>query len=265
MALIECNFWSDTLGTHSTMLVIVPNRRYVRQPGQSGDSERTLPEGKLPTLYLLHGLGDDHTSWLRRTRVEEYANAVGVAVVMPNAGRSFYANMDRGHDYWTFVGRELPYVAQSLFPLSGRREDCFVAGNSMGGYGAFKLALAYPDRFAAAASLSGVLDIAYRADPQWREFVNIFGDLNALAGSPNDLLHLADRAAASGGPVPLLYQCCGTADFLYEHNERFAAHARRLGLPLAYDEEKESHNWAYWDRQIARVIDWLPIDSASTS
>ena len=106
-------------------------------------------------LYLLHGLSDDHTAWLRYTSIERYATARGLAVVMPAVHRSFYADEAHGHAYWHFVSEELPAIVAAFFRLSERREDTFVAGLSMGGYGALKLGLHHPERFAAVASLSG--------------------------------------------------------------------------------------------------------------
>jgi S-formylglutathione hydrolase FrmB len=133
----------------------------------------------------------------------------------------------------------------------------------MGGYGAFKLALRCPEKFAAAASLSGALDMAGQAkaaEKEWRtELERVFGDLGALAGNDNDLLHLAAKIARSTGPRPALYQWCGTGDFLYQDNLRFRDHARRVGLALTYEEGPGTHEWSYWDRQIQRVLEWLPL------
>ncbi|MBC7251612.1 MAG: hypothetical protein H5T62_15205 [Anaerolineae bacterium] len=115
--------------------------------------------GKCKTLYLFHGAFADSSSWSLYSRVEEYADRHGLAVVMPNVGNSFYADLWHGPAYWTFVSEELPRFVRSVFPLSDKREDNFVAGLSMGGYGAFKLVLNKPEKFAAGISLSGVLDI----------------------------------------------------------------------------------------------------------
>lgn len=266
MALIHCDFFSDALGLSTSMTVILPQTT-TRQIGMDGRALRKYH----PTLYLLHGLSDDHTIWQRRTSIERYVADLGLAVVMPNVARSWYADMDRGLKYWTFVSEELPAVARSFFPLSHRRDDNFVAGLSMGGYGAFKLALTKPAMFAAAASLSGALDMAHRIattpDDEWRrELENVFGDLAAFAGSRHDTLALATKLAQSGEPRPLLYQCCGTADFLYDHNLRFRDHARSLGLDLAYDEHPgRAHDWGYWDEAIQRVLRWLPIKPAHES
>jgi len=259
VALIHCDFFSEVLGLSTSMCVVLPQAAGTGQIGLAS----APPAARHPTLYLLHGLSDDHTIWQRRTSIERYVAPLGLAVVMPAVHRSFYADTAYGHRYWTFVSEELPALARGFFPLSDRRDDTFVAGLSMGGYGAFKLALRCPDRFAAAASLSGALDMAaHIADPENEmrpELAHVFGDLAAFAGSENDLVHLARQVARSKGLRPALYQCCGTEDFLYQDNLRFRDHARRLGLDLTYEEGPGEHEWGYWDRMIQRVLAWLPL------
>ena len=258
MALIHCDFFSETLGLSCSMDVILPQATFA-QIGMKGVSRAK----RHPTLYLLHGLSDDHTIWQRRTSIERYVAPLGLAVVMPAVGRSFYTDMARGSRYWTYVSEELPAVARSFFPLSERREDNYVAGLSMGGYGAFKLALRCPERFAAAASLSGALDLVgwlgSLEKARRPEFENVFGPLGKVAGSANDLFAVARRLAGSRGRKPRLYQCCGTEDHLYAHNARFRKHAEGLGLDLQYEEGPGQHEWGYWDRQIQRVLEWLPL------
>ena len=264
MPLLQVNFHSNALGLACSMNVILPQATGASQIGVAGAAD-AAPDRGWPTLYLLHGLSDDHTIWQRRTSIERYVAPLGLAVVMPAVNRSFYTDMAVGPKYWTFISDELPAICRAMFRLSDRREDTFVAGLSMGGYGAFKLAMRRPERFAAAASLSGALDIAYRLeqseDPAWnRELTHVFGDLSKLAGSDNDTMALIDKLAASTGPRPALYQCCGADDFLITHNRRFAAAARQAGLDLVYDEDPGyGHGWDYWDRTIPRVLKWLPL------
>jgi S-formylglutathione hydrolase FrmB len=170
--------------------------------------------------------------------------------------------MAYGNNYWTFVSEELPRLCRSFFPLSERREDTFVAGLSMGGYGAFKLALRKPEMFSYAASLSGALDIANRRH-DLPLFQRIFGE-SGPKGTDNDLLALLDplaKAMQEGKPVPQLYQCCGTEDFLYEDNQTFRDACTRAGLPLTYEEGPGSHEWGYWDAKIQDVLKWLPLQS----
>ena len=251
MAFIQCSFKSEVLGNPASINAILP-----RRPA----ADRNADEHRC--LWLLHGLSDDHSTWMRYTAIERYADAFGVAVVMPDVQRSFYADMAHGRRYWTYVSEELPAAARSFFRLSPRREDNVVAGLSMGGYGAFKLALRHPERFGAAASLSGALDLASWLplkpdDPMAEDLRLVFREPNGIAGTDDDLFALAERLVASGRPRPALYQCCGTSDFLYPDNVRFRDHARALDLGVTYEEGPGNHEWGYWDRQILRVLEWL--------
>jgi putative tributyrin esterase len=251
MALIHCDFFSDALGLSTSMTVILPQETSA-QIGLSG----RIRTGGHPVLYLLHGLSDDHTIWSRRTSIERYVAPLGLAVVMPQVHRSFYTDEHIGNRYWTFVSEELPRVMRSFFRLSGPPEDTFVAGLSMGGYGAFKLALTHPDRYAAAASLSGALDVAELAGrPERSElFERAFG---GAPGPADDLAALL--AAADAGSLPPLYVSCGTEDELLPMNRRFAAEAEAAGARVTADFRPGEHEWGLWDAVIREVIDWLPL------
>ncbi len=254
MALITCNFHSDVLGFGTAMTVILPEQT----KSQIG-MEHAVAGKKHPTLYLLHGLSDDDTIWLRRTSIERYVAGLGIAVVMPNVHRSFYADMAFGGQYWTFLTEELPRAARSFFPLSEHRAHNFVAGLSMGGYGAFKWALSYPEQFAAAGSLSGALDLAERQNKEFaRDMFLAFGD-QPISGTGNDLLELLKRNADKKDDLPVLYQCCGTEDFLYGDNVTFRSACEQAEIPLVYEEGPGAHNWAYWDAQIQRFLQMLPL------
>jgi putative tributyrin esterase len=254
MALIECRFFSETLRLSCSMNVILPQRTQ-GQIGMTGAAR----DAAHPVLYLLHGLSDDHTIWLRRTSVERYVAPLGLAVVMPAVDRSFYCNMKYGNRYWDFISEEVPAVAREFFKLSDRREDTFVAGLSMGGFGAFKLALNQPERFAAAGSFSGALDMATR----WENFkqdmpetvVPIFGEQGV--GPENDLVALVKQQAAAGIELPRLYQSCGTEDFLIEHNRNFKSAADEAGVALTSDFRPGMHEWGFWDTDIQSFLAWL--------
>ncbi len=254
MILNELSFFSAVLGLTTRLCVLLP------QP-PSGETARP----RYRTLYLLHGHSDDHTAWQRWTSIERYVEGLNLAVVMPDVHLSFYTDMAHGGRYWTFVSAELPALVGRILPLSPAREDTFVAGLSMGGYGAFKLALAHPERFAAAASLSGALDIRYVVaedgpdrDEAWLAGMrNVFGaDLRQVADSERDLRTLAHRAAQSA-TKPRLYQCCGTEDFLYQNNLSFRGFLRDLPFDLTYEEGPGEHTWAYWDAMIQRALAWM--------
>lgn len=262
MALIHCQFHSDVLGLACAMDVILPQQATASQIGLKSIAAKTK---KTPVLYLLHGLSDDQTIWQRRTNIERYVAPLGMAVVMPMAHRSYYTDMKSGYRYFTHIAQEVPSLARQFFGLSDRRQDNFVAGLSMGGYGALKIGLTFPDRFAAAASLSGVADLVHLiehktlgadryAEQQW-----IFGDLKKVRGSENDINALATRAVKKGVKLPGIYQCCGTEDFLYPSNQSFRHHLEKLGVEFTYEETPGTHEWGYWDRMIQRVLTWLPL------
>lgn len=149
MAWLEAHFYSNVLGLSCAMNVLLPESAQ----GVGSDASGWDGESELPVLYLLHGVSDDHTIWMRRTSLERYAAGKRLAIVMPAVHRSYYSNQKYGYDYLKFVGEELPQICRRFFRISARREDNFVAGLSMGGYGAMKVGLNYPDRFGAAASI----------------------------------------------------------------------------------------------------------------
>jgi S-formylglutathione hydrolase FrmB len=262
MILNEVNFFSESLGMRATICVILPQRS-LADALQSQMKGKRKP--KYRTLYLLHGYSDDHTAWQRWTSIERYVEGMNLAVVMPSVHLSFYTDMAHGPNYWQLISEELPAIVRDMYPLSDKRSDNFVAGLSMGGYGAFKLALMHPERYAAAASLSGALDIreVVRAneDPDnvaWLAGMrDVFGDLRKVPGSMHDLFKLAEKAAGSP-QKPRLYICCGTEDSLHPDNIRFRDHIKTLPFDMTYKEGPGEHNWAYWDRMIQKVLAWLP-------
>lgn len=214
----------------------------------------------LKVLWLLHGLSDDNTIWLRRTAMERYVDGRNVAVFMPDGARSFYCDVPGGLRYETHIADELPAITRSMFRLSDRREDNFIAGLSMGGYGAFKMALHHPDRYAAAASFSGVLDVgAFYRDYEKEGVADVladFGNADPTDGREDVLALLRDNVK-NGVALPRLYQECGTEDFLYNANVKFRDLARSLDVDLTYKERPGAHSWDFWDTCFRSAIDWM--------
>lgn len=248
MALFNCKFFSKSINISTSMNVILPDDNTVRE---------------YPTLYLLHGYSDDYTAWLRWTSVERYARDYKLAVVMPDVQKSFYNDfpgIENGYKYWTFVSEELIEVSRRFFRLSRKREDTFVAGLSMGGFGAFKCAFNRPDIFSAAASFSGALDIVKDLSKvtYQKEVEMITGGVENVKGSANDLFAAAEKTAKLP-EKPRLYQHCGTEDFLYDSNIRFRDFIQELGYDYTYEECSGGHEWAMWDGDVKRFIDSLGI------
>jgi S-formylglutathione hydrolase FrmB len=192
---------------------------------------------------------------------------MGLAVVMPSVQYSFYANQKYGFDYFTYLSEELPRIVREFFPISDRREDTFAAGLSMGGYGAFKLGITRPDRYAAVASLSGSLDQRTRLlpEPALGNSVMLkmahytFGSYDEYVSSDHNLALLLEKHLAAGTRVPKLYQACGTEDHNYEINRSFYGTFKDR-TDLTYEEAPgRGHEWSFWDEYIQRVLRWLPV------
>ena len=236
MAFLRCEITSESLRMATAVDVILPDK---------GD----LSEVK--TLYLLHGLTDDCTGWTRYTAVERYARERGLAVVLPEVQRSFYTDMAYGLPYFTYVSEELPAVCRRMFGLSAARERNYIFGLSMGGYGAMKCALTYPDRYAGAASFSGVADLRRTVERrslslQESEITAIFGEEKTVPPK-DDLFALAERLC---GDTPGLYLSCGEQDGLYAANCRLDEHLRSLGIVHQFEHWPGAHSWDFWDRSL---------------
>ena len=255
--ILNCKYNSPVLGRHTQINVIVPT------PTEEGQ-----PIGKeMKVLYLLHGMHGDADSWLLYSNISRYAQDAGIVVVMPSVNNSFYQDMAHGERFFTYVTKELPEYIQGIFPVSKKREDTFLAGLSMGGYGACYVGLSYPEKFAAVATLSGAVDVAFRATPIPQGqgqgtsvptlLTDCFGDLRSLPGSDKDVVALFEKAQAKGC-VPRLYQSCGTADFLYDMNKAFHKKLTEMGADITWREIPDmAHVWDLWDDEIRRVIKWM--------
>ncbi len=253
MALIKCDFRSDNLGMQTSVNVIIPEKL-----------RGTERKGGFPVLYLLHGLSDDQNAWCQNTSIQRYVEEKGIITVMPWAGKSFYTDVRNGDKVFSYIAEELPVFCQQMFPVSGKREDKFVAGLSMGGYGAFKLALSKPGSYAAAASLSGALDILNVMNRKnqhiSREIADsIYGENRNPSPEKDDLFKMVERLAKDKAALPELYMICGTEDFLYKDNVRFAGQLQSLGIDAKIRWEPGIHEWWFWDKYIQEVLEWLPV------
>ncbi len=247
MITLQLHFCAKTLGFNTDVSILLPDE----------------PETDIPVLYLLHGMHGDYTSWTQGSAIGKYARMKKIAVVMPSAQNSFYCNMKYGHRYYDYVTRELPAViAKTLPQLSVKREKTFIAGLSMGGYGAVKLALRNPERYAACASLSGCLDLATRMREKrlrWgRDATAIWGEdyTAAFCESADDTIHLV-KTFPEDKPKPRIFFSCGTEDSLYEENQSFRRAVEGKGFDVTYDEGPGGHDWIFWDKWILPAIDFM--------
>ena len=219
-----------------------------------------LPEnaglGPFPVCYLLHGLSDDHTAWTRRTNLERYVEGLPLIVVMPDGGRGFYTDSatEPAGAFETFLRCDLIGFVDRTFQTRADRASRVIAGLSMGGYGAIKLALKFPETFCAASSHSGAL---WRPDLldtyEGSELQRVFGD--HPGGGADDVYALAEHVDRTR--LPALRFDCGTEDYLLPQNRLFHQHLSTLGIAHEYVEHPGGHDWHYWDAHIRETVSFL--------
>ena len=238
MACATLNFHSPALAKACSMTVIVP--------------EGSVGQPPFPVCYLLHGLSDDHTSWARHTSIERHVAGLPLIVVMPDGGRGFYCDAVDGPAYERHLLDDVIGFVDRTFHTMPERQGRVIGGLSMGGYGAIKLALKYPQLFCSAVSHSAALDVQRRLErPEVAaEMRRIFGP--APGGGPNDPYALA--ATIDRTLLPALRLDCGREDGLLEENRAFHRHLEQLGIPHEYAECPGAHTWEYWDCHIQEAL-----------
>ena len=252
MAFINLKFYSEVLGRQTEVDVIVPQKS---TQGAIGIENNANAE-RYKVLLLLHGLSDDKSIWTRYTSVERYAAQYGIAIVCPSAEKSFYTDMYYGDKYYTHISQEVLQIVRQFLPISSKREDTFVAGLSMGGYGAIKIALKNPDKFVAAAGLSSVADIQGFMDkhsPNLKEIT--FGKEEKIPDEEN-LFVLAEQFKDREN-TPRIYMGVGFGDFMYQENLLLKSTFENCGYDFTYRESEGTHNWQFWDEYIQYVLKWI--------
>ena len=252
MAFLHIDHLPETIKVQSPLNLIIPD----------AGTMNGVPVRERKVLYLLHGLSDDASAWPRYSAIETYAKTYGIVVVMPSVGRSFYLDLPNGQKYFSYIVEELPHYLEDVFGITPDPAKTFIAGLSMGGYGAIKAALLHPERFFAAGSFSGVLAMqGWTADPEDQrntEFSLLFGDLGKLPGSVHDpstwLASVVKNSQTRR--IPGLFVSCGLEDELLPANRYFVDNCRSLGIHIEYHEENGIHDWYFWDKQIQNFLEF---------
>lgn len=264
MALIQANIFSECLMRTIPIHAVIPSDKVV-MPGEGPRKKKNFK-----TLYLLNGLMGNDTDWVTGTRIERWAKDKDLAVIMPGGENRFYIDQEiPGQKYGEWIGRELVELTRALFPLSDKKEDTFIAGLSMGGYGALVNGLKYSDTFSHIGALSSALILntieASSYDAPWittnrSYFEHVFGDIGKLRGGDKDYEALILKLKKEKREIPKLYMAIGTEDeLLLEANRRYRDFLKEQDVPVEYVEAPGAHEWDFWDSQIKQVLDWLPL------
>lgn len=255
---IHCNFTSCVLRMAVDVTVLLPDDNRVKQY-----CEKTCVPVKYQTLYLLHGFSGDYMHYLRRTNIERYADEHQIMVVMPSMYNSAYTDMTYGLEYYTYLSEELMDFIERTFPSSSKRKDRFVAGMSMGGYGAYKFGLSCPEKFAAIGGIAG----SYHAEHRYQGKVStvstlceaLYGDPPATIPEKHDIFTILKRLIDENVELPRLYTCCGTEDAMYQNSVDLKDYADSLGILLVFEQGPGKHDDAFCDKSIQRILEWMQL------
>jgi len=262
MALIQVNFTSKTLFRTVPIQVILPVDKFTR-PGEPVREDKPFK-----TLYLLHGLLGNYTDWVTGTRIQRWAEQKNLAVVMPSGDNSFYLDHPSegniNNNYGEFIGNELVEITRKMFPLSHEREDTYIGGLSMGGFGAVRNGLKYNETFGYIAALSSAIHILENIENTENRNLayeeSCFGKLSeALESDKNPRVLVRDLK----GSRPKIFMACGTEDSLIGVNRVFRDFFKESGLDVTYHEEPGGHDWDFWDKYILKALEWLPLEGVT--
>lgn len=262
MALLQANTYSAALSRVVTFHVILPNDLLAEMMDGNENYNRATK-----TLYLLHGFSGSTTDWLMGSRIQELAIKYNLAVVMPAGENSFYLNQKgTGRAYETFTGEELMDYCSKTFGLSDKKEDNYIGGLSMGGFGAIHTGLKYPERFGKMFGLSSALIVngikgmkpgAQNDIADYDYYAQVFGDLEKLDTSENNPEYLITERKKKGDTIQPIYMACGTEDFLIRENREFYEFLKKEGVDVTYEESTGIHDWNFWNEYLEPAIEWL--------
>ena len=262
MSFLQVTYFAVPLMKQTTFHMYLPNELAPEMMAGNKNYDRPTK-----TLYLLHGFSGNTTDWVTGSLVQEWSNKYNMAIVMPSGDNSFYVDAKgTGHSYGTFIGVDLVSYVTRTFGLSARKEDNFIGGLSMGGFGAIHTGLMYPEQFGKMFGLSSALiihDIAgmkpgTRNDiADYDYYEGIFGDLNKLVESNHNPEQLIREQKNQGKEIQPIFMACGSEDFLIKNNHEFRDFLMKEGVDLTYRESTGVHEWKFWNEYIEPAIQWL--------
>ncbi|SCP98687.1 alpha/beta hydrolase [Anaerobium acetethylicum] len=266
MAFIQMNLLSKSLMRTVPVNVILPADKMVF-PGMPVREDKPYK-----TLYLLHGVFGNYTDWVNGTRIQRFAEENDLVVVMPSGDNAFYVDQPKGNNYYgEFIGKELVELTRKMFPLSHRREDTFIGGLSMGGYGAIRNGLKYSDTFGYVVALSSALLTESLPDRtneapfflETRDYAeSCFGNLDEVLTSDKNPKYLVEQLIKEGKELPAFFMACGDQDSLLGVNQDFADFLKENQAEITFEVGPGDHEWDFWDTYIKKGIEWLPVETA---
>ena len=266
MAWIQMNLLSQKLMRTVPVNVIMPADKMVF-PGMKPREEKPYK-----TLYLLHGVFGNYTDWINGTRIQRFAEENDLVVVMPSGDNAFWIDQPKGHNFYgEYIGEELVELTRKMFPLSHKREDTYIGGLSMGGYGALRNGLKYNETFGAIVALSAAFvvdDVKKRTNEngfflESRDYAeSVFGNLDEVEASDKNPKYLVEKLLEQKKEIPAIYMACGNQDSLLKVNQEFADFLKAKNVNVTFEIGEGNHEWDFWDAYIKKAMDWLPLEKS---
>ena len=265
MALIRVNFMSKSLHRTVNALVVLPTDKI-----SFGSIELKRPK-VYKTLYLLHGIFGSEIDWISGTKIQRWAEERDLVVVMPAGENAFYTDHPWNSEYYSqFIAKDLVKFTRASFPLSTKKEDTFIGGLSMGGFGALYNGLKYHETFGAIVALSAgllvdenlprsVKDSQFFADEDGYKHMVYGPDLNGVLKSEVNPKVLIKKLVEQKVVLPKLYFAIGKDDHLLKVNQEYSAYLTELGVSHTFVIDEGAHEWDFWDRHIKLALDWLSL------
>ncbi len=256
MTHLTVQYPSICMGTNMNFHVLLPKVR----PGVF-ENEYVPPSKDFPVLYLLHGAFDDGFTWIKRTNICELVDTYGIAVVLPDAGNSFYINAEHGYPFFSYLTEELYEYVQEILPVTKDPKKTFIGGCSMGGYGSLNAVLKTTNKYSKAVLFSSAVSLRASAI-----FVNGFNghmptelcDRKAVKTSDFNPLYVLEQESFICDPKDIsLYLTCGDKDFTRSDNEKLVSLLREKGFDLVDLLDEGDHLWGYWDAHLEDALKWL--------
>lgn len=262
MAFLQVTYYAVSLMRQTSFYMNLPNELSAEMKEGNEHYERPMK-----TLYLLHGFSGNAADWVTGSLAQELSMKYNIAIVMPSGDNSFYLNAKgTGRAYETFIGQDLPTYVSKTFGLSAKKEDVFIGGLSMGGFGAIHTTLAYPEQFGKAFGLSTALVVndIKNMEPgtknevaDYEYYADVFGDLTKLDTSEKNPEYLVQKLKKEGKAVSPIFIACGTEDFMLQNNRDFRDFLLAQQVDVTYRESTGAHEWKFWNEYLEPAIKWL--------
>jgi len=222
-------------------------------------------QATLKVLFLLHGAFSEYKSTLLYSSIARYCDARNMAIVAPSSHLGVYTDMVHGERGYSLL-KEVVDLCARMFPvLPTESKRRFLLGISMGGHGAFKLAMERPDQFSAAAACSSPIDVVRTMElletgrhfGGGAELFHAFQSSQAYRGTQGDVIEMARQHQLRGQKLPRLFLCWGDADHARPEDLATVEKFKGLGIPLTTKEGKGGHNFDLWDPLLEGILDWM--------